>query len=334
MDFLEKRKEQLGVQSLNSLKNSGKVNTKDKTFNLVKGIEHFDCLKHGWSRKELLGVIADSGVGKTEFVLMNFAQILLNNPKSVAVFVSLEMTTEKIASRWEEITENNPELGDRLYIVSRYGDDGKPKDVSVEWIQRELKKIRDVLGDIVVFAIDHLHVMGDNDVASLNSICIKVKEMCVENNAFGMLLAQVGKGAGQKGEVPLDTDSVYGCSQFKWIVTDAIQLHRPILRYEDEAKMSVLAYGYCKIREPSKEDKIKRSQNKLLKYNLESRTFVELKNEDYSLFKIYYNDLLSAKEAEEKNKAHEYSLVRETIDKNGNKVKVTERFSGDIDHEL
>ena len=331
MDFTQKRKTQNKVFSIADLRKNGKVSNKANGTKFVHGPELFDCQVYKWSRGELLGIVADSGIGKTEFVLMCFKDILKNNPESSAIFVSLEMTTEKIANRWFEMTIDEPELAERLYVISRYDEEGKSKEVSMPWIKRELRHVQETIGDVAAFCIDHLHVLGENDVSSLNSIAIKVKEMAVETNAFGILLAQVSKTAAQKGEVPLDSDAVYGCSQFKWIATDIMQLHRPIKRYEADAGISVLGYSYTKLREPHKNDKLKVGQNKLLRYDLDSRSFIKMSVEDFTIFKLYYNQLLEARDAEQRHKAHEYDLSKEIKGKDGKVVTVTEKFSGDVD---
>jgi hypothetical protein len=197
------------------------------------------------------------------------------------------------------------------------------------WIKRELMRYREVIGDVVTFAIDHIHCLGENDPSTLNSIMVTLKEMAVELNAFGIPMAQVNKGAGQKGEVPLDADAVLGCSQFKYICSDIMQLHRPILRLEEDAAISVLGWGYCKIREADKTDKVKRGQNKLLAYDLDTRSFRKMATPEYSTFKMFYNTLLEMKSAEEKHKSFTYDLVKEVISPNGKVVTITEKFSGD-----
>lgn len=329
--FADKRKAQMGVRSMADLKRSGMVTGGLNTKLFVNGPEEFDCLKNKWSRQELLGLIGDSGVGKSEVVLYFFKYILKNNPNSCAVYVSLEMTDEKISQRWFKLTEDCPEISERLYVISRYDDQGRSREVSMKWIKKELLKYKEVIGDVATFAIDHIHCLGENDPSTLNSIMITLKEMAVEMNAFGIPMAQVNKGAGQKGEVPLDADAVLGCSQYKYICSDIIQIHRPILRLEEEAKISVMSWGYCKIREASKDDKVKRGQNKLVAYDIESRNFNKMNLEEYSRFKMFYTQLLEMKSAEEKHKAHTYDLVKEVVSPNGKVVTIVEKFSGDTE---
>ena len=331
VSFMEKRKTQMKISSLSDLKASGKVSgtLNEKLF--VHGPEDFDCLYNHWSRQELMGLIGDSGVGKSEVVLHFFKYILMNNPNSAAAYVSLEMTDEKLAQRWFKICADVPELSDRLFIISRYDENGKSREVNMGWIKKELIKYREVIGDIAVFAIDHIHVLGENDPSTLNSMMITLKEMAVELNAFGIPLAQVNKSSGKKGEVPLDADSVLGCSQFKYICSDIIQVHRPILRLEEEAKISVMSWGYAKVRESHKNDKVKRGQNKLMLYDVETRGFRKLSTAEFSVFKLYYNELLEMKSIEEKHSAFTYDLQKEIRQPDGKIIIVTEKFSGSQD---
>lgn len=328
MNLDNKRKSQFGINSMADLKRKGKVSGKLNPALFVQGPKDFDCLINKWSRQELLGLIGDSGVGKSEVVLDFFLEILKNNPNSAAAYVSLEMTDEKLAQRWFAKTKDCPEVSERLYIISRYDENGKSREVNMNWIKKELMKYKEVIGDIVVFAIDHIHVLGENDASTLNSLMIALKEMAVELNAFGIPMAQVNKSSGQKGEVPLDSDAVLGCSQFKYVCSDIIQIHRPILRLEEEAKISVVSWGYCKIREAHKDDEVRRGQNKLMLYDVSTRDFRKLHLNEYSIFKIYYDELLEMKDGEDKRKAFCYDITKEIIQPNGNKVTITEKFSG------
>lgn len=334
MNFQEKRKEQLGIKSLGDLRRSGKVTGGLNPAMFVNGPDEFDCLVNKWSRQELLGLIGDSGCGKSEVVLHMFKSILQNNPNSAAIYVSLEMTDQKISERWSKMTQDDPDLADRLYVLSRYDENGRSRDVSMGWIKKELIKYKTVLPDVAVFAIDHIHVLGENDASTLNSMMVKLKEMAVELNAFGIPMAQVNKGSGQKGEVPLDADAVLGCSQFKYICSDIIQIHRPILRYEEDAKISVLGWGYAKVREAHENDKVRRGQNKLLLYDIKKRCLRPMNNGEYTTFKTWYNELLAAKAAEDKSKAYAYDITKEIVGKDGKTVTIKEIFSGDVGDDL
>ncbi len=50
---------------------------------------------------------------------------------------------------------------------------------------------------------------------------------------------------------------------------------------------------------------------------------------EYSTFKLYYNELLAMKSAEEKHKSFTYDLIKEVVSPSGKVVTVVEKFSGD-----
>lgn len=329
MSFLQKRKEQMKIRSLGDMKRSGRVKTEYNPELFVYGPEEFDCLKYKWSRTEVLGIIGDSGCGKTEVVLAMMKGILKSNPDSCAIYVSLEMTDQELAQRWFKMTEGEEELADRLYIVSRYDDDGKSRDVSMKWIKKQLETYQETIGDVSCFVVDHIHCLGENDPSTLNSIMVTLKEMAVATKSLAIALAQVNKSSGGKGEIPLDSDSVLACSQFKYISSNIIQIHRPILRLEGDAGISVLGWGYTKVREASKEDTVKRGQNRLLAYDQYSRNLRQMSLEEQSKFKLYYNMLLEMKSAEEKSKSYCYNITKKVKGANGKEVEIKEIFSGD-----
>lgn len=332
MNFANKRREQAGIRSLGELRRRGKVKRGSDPDLFVHGTPEFDCLVHKWSRKEVLGVEGDSGVGKSEVVLQIMKDILISNPESCGVYVSLEMTDQEIAKRWFDMTSDDEELADRLFILSRYDEEGKSRDgINMKWIKNQLNIYKDAIGDVSVFALDHIHVVGENDPSTLNSIMVMLKEMAVNLNSLGIAMAQVNKSSGGKGEIPLDADAVLACSQFKYICNNIIQIHRPILRLEEDAGISILGWGYAKVREAHKNDKVKRGQNKLLAYDKELRMLRKMTTAEYTTFKLYYNTLLEMKSAEEKNKSFSYDLTKEIQGKDGKMVQIKEIFSGDVE---
>lgn len=318
------------IKSIAQLKREGRITGRQINRELfVFGPEEFDLLANRWSRGEVLGIIGDSSSGKSEVAIYSLVTIARNNPNSAVLYVSLEMTDEKVAGRVYGMVNEAEPVADNIFIISRYDEEGKSRELDMDKIKAEVIKYKEALGDVAVLIIDHIHCMGENDPSTLNSIMITLKEMAVELNTFVIALAQVNKGAGQKGEVPLDADAVLASSQLKYICSDILQIHRPIARFESHAGFSVLGYGYCKIRETHPEDKIKKLQNKLLVYVPETRGFRQITNDETLIFKEYYNELLALKSAEEKSKAYAYDLTKEIVQANGKTVTIKEVFSGD-----
>lgn len=327
-NFREMREKQMKISSLGKMKSQGKIKKgKDKSL-FIHGPEYFDCLIDKWSRKEVMGLLGASGVGKSEIVLDIFKGILKNNPTGCVVFVSLEMTTQRIAERWFKMVEDDDEISDRFYVISNYDENDRAKGLSMSGISIELDKIRSIAGDVLCFAIDHLHIINPMEGDDLNKTCQRVKDLAVSSNSFGILLSQVPKSVAGKGEIPLDADSSYGCSQFKWIASYVMQIHRPIYRLEEKAGMNVLSWGYAKIREQDKNDKVKVGQNKILTYDLNDRSLRKPTAKERAEFKLYYDEMLEIKAAEEKFKAYVYDLSTEVEGKDGKVVILTDMFSG------
>ena len=328
-NLMEKRKKQNNIKSMYDMYTDGEVkNVVDRSL-FIHGPDNFDCLINKWAKTQVYGIMGDSGTGKSETVLTFMPSILESNPDEIVVGVNLEMTNQDVFERIYKICRGERELIERFYSVSRYKDDGTTNDVSMEWIKREVKRVKDVTGKAVsALYVDHIHCLGENDPSTLNSIMISLKEMAVELNCAVFALAQVNKSSSGKGELPLDADAVLGCSQFKYIATDIIQIHRPILRLEEEAGLNVLSWGYCKVRKPHKDDPVKRGQNKLLIYESDNCTFRPLTVDEYFTFTHYYSTLLEMRSAEEKKKAFSYDIQKKVVRPDGSEVILKSKFSG------
>ena len=335
MNFNTKRMKQLKIQSLAKMFEDDVIVKGIDSSKFIYGPSEFDCLVNKWSRGEVTGVIGDSGTGKTEFTTYCAVETIKNGIErgiiSNVIFISLEMTTQKLGLRLFKTAKGNSEILDKVFIISRYDEEGKTKQISLKYIKEECIRYKELLGDISLIVLDHCHVLGENDPSTLNSILIMLKELAVELNSHVMALAQVNKGAGQKGEVPLDADAFLGGSQFKFICSDIMQIHRPVKRMEHHLGFSVFGYGYCKIREPDEKDGLQVLQNRLLKYDLSTRSFQKMTNDDYIQFKEAYNELLSRRTDEEKSTAFAYDITKEVKGPNGKVVVIDEIFAGDRD---
>lgn len=317
INFKERRKQQLGIKSLGDQIRSGEiVNTIDPSL-FIHGPDYMDCLVEEWSKKEMMGIVGGSGVGKSSIALEIFRHILLNNdnPDSVCIFVSLEMTTQKIAARWRKMNKDTPELADRLYVISNYGENGKSKMLTTEGILNEVNTIKDALEvDVLSTCIDHLHIItpskGQGD--DINKIAWRLKELSVELNTFLIVLAQTTKGKqGAYSDKPLDADSVYGASQLKWAVSFLISCHKPLGMLGDKA-VNCLAWGYVKIREKHKEDPISVGVYQLLKYNEDTGTLGEMSFDDMLFFNNQYKEVIAIKDSIEEES--DFALYNTKID--------------------
>jgi Replicative DNA helicase len=278
-----------------SVKNLGK---------LMHGPEHWDCLYNKWRRKQVMGMIAGSGVGKTTATLDCFRAFIENNPESdeIYVFFSLEMTEGEIYERWDELTGAKPELAKRLYVVANEDDDGNPRNIGLQeilWYCRDIERSNGK--KIGALAIDHLdaisrhidtskkdslNIIGNMDRDSIFSgdmvtigkgaICAKIKELAKKLDAFIILQSQTTKEKDGGGDIPLGKNAAFGVSNFEWYVDYIMTLWRPIKRVQDKTQLRVTAWQYAKIRRQHKLDPIQENIPSLLKFDLDTGTHESL----------------------------------------------------------
>lgn len=303
MSFLDKRKEQLGVKSLGDKIKSGKIKTEINPNLFVHGPPEFDNLVDRWAKKEVMGLIGGSGAGKTECVMYFFKHILENskNDDSIVIFVSLEMTDDRIAQRWTRLVGENSPLSDRFFVISNFDEQGKARELTTDTILAECEKIKQCLGvEVNAISIDHLHIIKLMQGQDLNRVCQKVKDIAVSMNSFLILLSQTTKGkSGSYNDNPLDKDSSFGCSQFTWIASWVMTIHQPLGRLKGTIDMNVLAWSYQKIREKKKKDGVQEGIYELTKYDIETGNISPLDRGEMALFKTYYNDVLEMRKQDE-----------------------------------
>ena len=301
MNFVDKRKKQLNIKSLHEqIKEKGYNYTKNEN-DLVFGPEEFDCLNDKWSKKEVLGLIGGSGSGKTSISLEIFRHILQNSkdPNSIVIFVSLEMTTEKIAKRWINLVGEDSELTKRFYIISQYDENDKPRMLNSDDILREVLQYKHCIGaEVAALAIDHLHIIQPSETTGqdFNKISQRVKDIAVQANTFVILLSQTTKEkSGSLCDKALDADGSYACSQFKWISSYVITVHQPLASVRSLCKLNCLAWAYMKIREKHKDDKVLEGVFNLLYYDLETGRTRPLTSDEMITFTNYYAMVLENK---------------------------------------
>lgn len=320
--FLDKRKQQLGISSIGQKLREGRIRSVANPDSYVKGPKYIDCLTNPWARGKMMGLIGPSGSGKTELVLDCFYHMLKNNPnpRSICVFVTLENTVDEVAERWIDKLGDNNELSDRLYVVSNYLEDGGSRTLNVFSIEAEVERIKSVLdADVVSVAIDHLHVIDRRESEDLNKVCHYIKNIAVKINTFLILLSQTQK-VGNVGDIPLDQNASYGCSQFSWISDWVLTIHSPLKRVADQTNLNILAFQYAKIRSKHKDDPMKVGINHLLSYNMDTRMLKEPSEEEKIEFTHLYSMVLELREAEEKTKFAQYNLGKKRMITNEQKV--------------
>jgi len=328
MNFGEKRKTQSGIRSLGDLQREGKVTGKNDPSKYVNGPKKIDCLVRPWHRGDLTGILGGTGIGKTSFMLYMLKHILLNNPEGVVVYVSLEMTASELAEKWFKATEDCPEIADRFYIVENYDEEGRSRDLTVQMIKHDVKKIKETLGQVVhAMCIDHLHEININGSLDYNPTCKEIKNVAVELDTHGFVLSQTTKSKGA-GDIPVGRDGCYGCSRYEWLMTNILTVFQPLKRVQKECNLPIMAWQFCKIRYKNAKDKVREDMNYLLKFDYETEDLVDLDKVDKATFEMYYEKVLELRQNEEKFKSYQFDLSTTIVGPTGTEVTLPKIIGG------
>ena len=307
MDFREQRKQQLGIRSIGEKVKSGQVSSRIDPALYIHGPKEFDFLTQRWAKQETMFFLGGSGSGKSSLTLYFFKKMLENNPdpNSVCVFFSLEMTEDQIYRSWKKIIKGDHSLSDRLYVISNFTEEGKPRDLTTGGILAECQKIKQGLNvELLSVAIDHLQIICENSLnESINRICGKLRLASVELNTFMIVLSQTTKiNQAEYSDIPLFKSDGFGGSAITWYATWILSIHQPLKRIFKQAKMPVLAWSYVKIRNLEKDDGGVENSFKLLHYDLDTGTPRKMSREELSMFNHFWSMVQEMRTAEDKNK--------------------------------
>lgn len=319
------------------------INNRDKVLEpTINGPEYMDSgvLGDPWRRKEILGLIAGSGIGKTAVALNIVREIIQNNPSNddVYVFFSLEMSKGQIIKRWLKLVGENSPLADRLYVVDSQDEKGMPFVIGLQEIYEVCSEIRQVTGKHVgTIIIDHFHLIsthidtrkkpnfgitseqntgyGDRQNLSPNMMATQLKGMVKTLDTFMIVLAQTTKEKGV-GDLPIGKDGAYGISQFEWIMDYIVSIWQPLMRVQNQCKTNFLAWQFAKIREKHSNDRIKEYDQKLLTYDMNNGKLGYTNSQQYAEFLELLPRAQEIREAIMKKKPSSYSIT-EMVDLKG-----------------
>lgn len=272
-----------------------KMGALEKSLDYISGPIFFDCQVNRWAKKQVLGLVAGAGVGKTTVTFKIIKAMIENNfnkNDDVYVFFSLEMTEGEIMKRWVDLVGVESPLADRLYVIGNEDENGDPRNIGLQEIQEYCTDIKTQTGrNIGSIAIDHIGIMslhidikkkytfgieseqksghGDMRTMSINHACTQMKSLSKMLDTFVILLTQTTKEKG-KGHTPLGKDAAYGISQYEWIVDYMITLWQPLMLIQDSIEHRFLAWQYAKNRHQHGDDPIKVNSYQLLSYEMSS----------------------------------------------------------------
>ena len=306
----------------------------------VKGPYFMDysVLEKQWRKKQILGLIAGSGVGKTAVALFIIKEMIKNNTENddVFVFVTLEMAKEEIYERWIDLVGADSPLADRLYVISNEDDDGTPRNIGLQEIYEFCNDIKKVTGkEIGALIIDHFRIIsshinmhkkyqfavtseqgsGHGNVRNLseNKKADALKILVKMLNTYLIILTQTTKEKGV-GDLPIGKDGAFGTSSFENIVDRLITCWQPLMRIQHLTPLRFLAWQYTKNRHIGKADQIRVYEPKLLSYNMTTGDLAITSEEEFRVFQELEPEAVAAREAISKKRTQNYSLQIDIAD--------------------
>jgi hypothetical protein len=298
----------------------------------VRGPAYLDCLYHGWRTGQLLGLIGSPGVGKTTTTLDMFYGMIKNNPQEddIFIFFSLEMPASEIIEKWQNLTQGEDHLSEKLYVVSNESDGGEGKFLSLQDIYSYTKDISKVSGKKVkAIAIDHGGLINPTiDVSREPSFGLKgredlgygtkktmsdrdkptfVKALAKELDIFVILQSQTTKDKAGDGDVPLGLGAAFGASQYEQAMDFIITIWRPLKRVSHKSTLAVTAWQLCKNRHQHKLDKVKPFEPCVLFVDLDNGKFRDLTDLEFEQFLHLNGEATQLRKMSEKEKGVFYS---------------------------
>jgi hypothetical protein len=292
----------------------------------------FGVLGNPWRKKELLGIIAGPGVGKTSVTLKIMRDIIENNPENddIFIFVSLEMTISEIVDRWIRLVGADSPLADRLYVIDNYDQQGNPRNIGLQEILEFGQEIKLGTGkNIGALAVDHVGILSkhiDTDkkytfgIASesdsgygrirtlgMNSLAKQLKPLANLLDTFLIVLTQTTKEKGV-GDLPIGKDGAYGISDYENIMDRIITCWQPLQRVQNQTKTRFLAWQYVKIRNKHQHDQIQTQEPKLLTFELATGDLRITTQEEYTEFQRLLPIANSMRDSEVKKTSNAYSI--------------------------
>ncbi len=214
---------------------------------------YLDNTARGFRLGQVIGLIAGSGVGKTAMALNMFEGFVANNPDYDHFFVPLEQPVEEIAERWGLMCKDNPNLIDKVQLLSNYEDNGAFRHLSLTEIKEYIVKYQKVTGRKVgCVVIDHIGALkkkgrnGENQ--DLMDICHAMKGFAMETNTMLIMQSQAPREKAGIGDLELNKDAAYGTMYFEAYCDYLITLWQPLKRCYAEGAPLISAFKFCKIR--------------------------------------------------------------------------------------
>jgi hypothetical protein len=280
-----------------------------------------------WRKRELTGLIAGPGVGKTSVLLKWIKDTIENNPDNDDIYVvfSLEMSVGSIQKRWNKLVGENSPLADRLYVIANKTEDtGERRNIGLQEILEDCNELKKLTGKkIGMMAIDHLAIIsqridctkkytfgidseinagfGNVKALSMNKLCDQLKPLAEMIDTHIVVLTQTTKEKGV-GDLPIGKDGAYGISNYENIMDRIITVWQPLQLVQSQTKIKFMAWQYVKIREKSEKDTIQVNEAKVMTFDLATGDIRPSTTEEYAEFVRLYPMTIQMREEQSKKK--------------------------------
>lgn len=275
-----------------------------------------DNTHHGFRLGHVLGLVAGSGVGKTAFALNMFKWFIQNNPDYVHFFIPLEQPANEIADRWQTMCANEPELHDKVQIMSNYDEHNNFRHLSLYEIQEYIKKYTRLTGRKVgCVVIDHIGVLKKKDkngkTLELEEICHSMKSFAVETNTLLIMQSQTNREKAGIGDLELNKDAAYGTVFFESYVDFLITLWQPLKRcHSEDCCPTVTAFKFCKIRhKKAKRDVVQEDVPYYLAFDSETEQMRDMTQDQITSFNYFLPKATNKRKADRKTEILAYTSV-------------------------
>lgn len=285
-----------------------------------------EMLGNPWRKRELTGLIAGPGVGKTSVTLKWMEDCIKNNPENddIFVFFTLEMTVGEVVTRWNNLVGNDSPLAERLYVIGNENEKFEPRNIGMQEILEDVLELKKLTGkNVGMMAIDHIGLIskhidirkkyrfgidseqnagyGNIRTLGLNSIARQMKPLCKQLDTHIVLLTQTTKEKGV-GDLPIGKDGAFGISDYENIMDRIITVWQPLKLVQAQTKLRFMAYQYVKIRSKHVKDKIQTDEAKIMIYELSNGDIRATTPEEYQEFMKLYPTTIEIRESMSKKK--------------------------------
>lgn len=283
-------------------------------------------LGNPWRKRELTGLIAGPGVGKTSVTLKWIKDAIENNPDNddIYVFFSLEMSIGEVVTRWNNLVGKNSPLADRLYVIGNETENFEPRNIGMQEILEDCQELKKLTGkNIGIMAIDHIGLIskhidirkkhtfgidseqnngyGNIRTLGMNSIAKQMKPLCKQLDCHIILLTQTTKEKGV-GDLPIGKDGAYGISDYENIMDRIVTVWQPLKLVQAQTKLRFMAWQYVKIRSKHINDQIQTDQPKVMVYDLATGDINPTTSEQFEEFMKLYPGTIEIRDAMIKKK--------------------------------